>query len=73
MTADAHTKANELKAEADQVRKDMDEYRRAIRRANAASLSTEIRTGEFGQLLLKLVNEKEGVLLQELRNQYKAL
>ena len=73
MTADAHIKADELKAKADQIRKDAQEFRNMINLAYMRSRSEEFGRSDFGKTLLAQVNEREGELLKDLRNQYKSL
>lgn len=73
MNAEAHTKADEIKAKAEQIRKDAEHFKHGIRCGTMRSKTTEFGKSDFGKKLLDQVIAFENELLQELRNQYKAL
>ena len=74
MNAEAHKKANELKAQAEQVQKDANNYRMYIRIGNAACRGMgPFASGELGKQLLEAVSIAEQKVLEDLREQYKRL
>lgn len=74
MNAETHQKADELKAKADQVRQDANNYRVYIRRCNASCRGVgDFASGELGKELLEVVRKAEEKALSQLREQYRKL